>query len=226
MARESAQPGGRCGRSAAVGAQTIRGVGRFRFHLATESDKPARARTVWGVRPARLAALVLALIAPASCDFSSPERDAPPQRSELHSYEGRVIRGWLLALERQDYEQAAYYFAPGALIDQGRPFRLRTPAQAIEFNSALPCRADLVRLADEGRRVLAAFRLRAGPGGRCSGVVMVRYTIRKGKFTEWRQLPGASPEPDPPRSASARLGGCPGAAGPRAPCASRRGSPA
>ena len=33
----------------------------------------------------------------------------------LHSYDGRVIRGWLLALERQDYEQAAYYFAPGAI---------------------------------------------------------------------------------------------------------------
>lgn len=172
------------------------------------------------VRPATLTAILLALAVLAGCDSSLPEPDP------LRSYEGRVIRGWLLALERQDYEQAAYYFAPGALIDQGRPFRLRTPAQAIEFNSALPCRADLVRLADEGRRVLAAFRLRAGPGGRCSGVVMVRYTIRKGKFTEWRQLPGASPEPDPPRSASARLGGCPGAAGPRAPCASRRGSPA
>jgi hypothetical protein len=176
------------------------------------------------VRPATLTAILLALAVLAGCDSSKPEPE--PKPDPLHSYEGRVIRGWLLALERQDYEQAAYYFAPNALIDQGRPFRLRTPAEAINFNASLPCGADLVRLKDEGRRVLAAFRLRAGPGGRCSGVVRVRYTIRRGKFTEWRQLPNASPGPDPARSASARRGGCPGAAGPRAPCASRRGSPA
>lgn len=167
------------------------------------------------VRPATLTAILLALAVLAGCDSSSPEPDP------LHSYEGRVIRGWLLALERQDYEQAAYYFAPGALIDQGRPFRLRTPAQTIEFNAALPCRADLVRLADEGRRVLAAFRLRAGPGGRCSGVVMVRYTIRKGKFTEWRQLPNIRNGPAPPQSSASLQGGCPGAAAPHARGASR-----
>ena len=57
------------------------------------------------------------LIAPVGCDSSSPKSKPDP----LHSYDGRVIRGWLLALERQDYEQAAYYFAPGALIDQGHP---------------------------------------------------------------------------------------------------------
>ena len=138
------------------------------------------------MRRAALALLTLALLAPAGCD-SSP--DPPRKPDPLHSYDGRVIRGWLLSLERQDYEQAAYYFAPGAIIDQGRPFRLRTPAQARDFNAGLPCRADLVRLKDEGRTVLATFSLRAGPGGGCSGQVRVRYTIRGGKFTEWRQLP-------------------------------------
>jgi hypothetical protein len=42
--------------------------------------------------------------------------------------------------------------------------------------------------------VLATFRLRRGPGGRCRGLTRVRYTIRNGKFTEWRQLP----EPEGP----------------------------
>jgi hypothetical protein len=164
-----------------------------------------------------MAAATLALIAPAGCDSSSPDSDAQPQeRTGLRSYEGRVIRGWLLALERQDYEGAAYYFAPGALIDQGRPFRLRTPALAINFNAGLPCRADLVELKDEGRRVLATFALRRGPGGPCTGLVQVRYTIRKGKFTEWRQLPGTRPLPVPPRSAAALPGDCPGAAEPPA----------
>jgi hypothetical protein len=138
------------------------------------------------VRRAALALLTLALIAPAGCD-SSP--DPPKKPDPLHSYDGRVIRGWLLSLERQDYEQAAYYFAPNALIDQGHPFRLRTKSDAFVFNASLPCRADLIRLKGGGAHVLATFRLRAGPGGDCSGQVRVRYTIRNGKFTEWRQLP-------------------------------------
>jgi hypothetical protein len=138
------------------------------------------------VRRAALALLTLALIAPAGCD-SSP--DPPKQPDPLHSYDGRVIRGWLLSLERQDYEQAAYYFAPNALIDQGHPFRLKTKAEAFVFNASLPCRADLIRLKGRGAHVSATFRLRAGPGGGCSGQVRVRYTIRDGKFTEWRQLP-------------------------------------
>ena len=155
------------------------------------------------MRPACLAAFALVLIVPAGCDSSSPD-PVHAKPDPLHSYNGRVIRGWLLSLDRQDYEQAAYYFAPGAIIDQGRgPFRLRTPAQAANFNASLPCRADLVRLKDEGRTVLATFSLREGPGGPCSGPVKVRYTIREGKFTEWRQLPNIRPESAPPRSAVA-----------------------
>ena len=169
---------------------------------------------------ATTAAVLLALALLAGCDSESPAEPDP-----LHSYDGRVIRGWLLALERQDYEQAAYYFAPGALIDQGRPYRLRTPAQAIGFNASLPCRAKLIRLKGGGAHVLATFRLRAGPGGPCSGLVKVRYTIRKGKFTEWRQLPDIRREPAPPRSAAALPGGCPGAAAPRARAGARPASP-
>ena len=137
------------------------------------------------MRATRIAGLLLALIAPAGCNSSSEEPDAP---DPLHSYDGRVIRGWLLSLDRQDYEQAAYYFAPNALIDQGHPYRLRTESEAFTFNASLPCRADLIRLKGGGARVLATFSLREGPGGPCSGLVRVRYTIRKGKFTEWRQL--------------------------------------
>jgi hypothetical protein len=150
------------------------------------------------VRPALLVVAALALAALGGCDLSSsdepePARSAAP-RAHHYSYEARVIRGWLLALERQDYDGAAYYFAPGAIIDQGRPYRLRDQAAARTFNASLPCRADLVDLDHEhGGTVLASFRLRRGPGGDCSGVVKVRYTIRNGKFTEWRQLPSVEP---------------------------------
>jgi SnoaL-like domain len=148
------------------------------------------------VRPVRLPTLVVALAALAGCDTSSPESTA--ERPPSFSYEARVIRGWLLALDRGDYDGAAYYFAPGAIIDQGDPYRLRDASDARAFNASLPCRADLVDVEDEGRRVLATFRLRRGPGGRCSGEVQVRYTIREGKFTEWRQLPRRDPPPGDP----------------------------
>ena len=139
------------------------------------------------MRPLVVALTVLAL---AGCTSSS---DDPPAQTPdpLHTYNGRVIRGWLLSLERQDYEQAAYYFAPNALIDQGHPYRLKTKSEAFSFNAGLPCRADLIRLQGGGHahHVLATFKLREGPGGPCSGLTRVRYTIEKGKFTEWRQLP-------------------------------------
>jgi hypothetical protein len=153
------------------------------------------------VRPASLTVLALALATLGGCDLSSSdetERSRPAARDErpAFSYEARVIRGWLLALERRDYAGAAYYFAPGAIIDQGRPYRLQDESAARIFNASLPCRADLIDLDDEHGKVLASFRLRRGPGGECSGIVRVRYTIRKGKFTEWRQLPS---EQAPPR---------------------------
>ena len=102
-----------------------------------------------------------------------------------------------LSLEREDYGQAATLRARTPLIDQGHPYRLKTQSDAEAFNAALPCRADLIRMAGGGHahHVLATFRLRRGPGGKCSGLTRVRYTIRNGKFTEWRQLPEpAGPE--------------------------------
>ena len=144
------------------------------------------------MRPLVVAVMLLAL---AGCSSSS---DDPIEKPDpLHTYNGRVIRGWLLSLERQDYEQAAYYFAPNALIDQGRPYRLKTKTEAFAFNAGLPCRADLIRLKGGGQahHVLATFRLREGPGGPCSGLTRVRYTIREGKFTEWRQLPDEKDRP-------------------------------
>ena len=135
---------------------------------------------------------MLALVAPAGCDSDSPPAERE-QAGSRFSYEERVIRGWLLALERQDYDGAAYYFAPGALIDQGDPYRLKNQSAARTFNAGLPCRADLAGVKDEGRTVLASFRLRRGPGGPCRGIVQVRFTIREGKFREWRQLPEEPP---------------------------------
>jgi hypothetical protein len=145
------------------------------------------------VRPAVLIAVLAALTGCSSGSADPPAKKPDP----LHTYNGRVIRGWLLSLDREDYTQAAYYFAPNALIDQGHPYRLKSKSEAFAFNASLPCRADLVGMKGGGHahRVLATFQLRRGPGGKCSGFTRVRYTIENGKFTEWRQLPDIEEKP-------------------------------
>jgi hypothetical protein len=144
--------------------------------------------------------VALLLLAVSGCDEDEESRPdpLPPPVQRGAEYEKRVIRGWLLALNRDDYTEAAGFFAVGAIIDQGDPFRLPSPAAARIFNAGLPCRADLAGVKDEpGPRSLASFRLREGPGGPCSGIVKVRFTIKKGRFTVWRQLP-EEPEPTGP----------------------------
>ena len=146
----------------------------------------------------RTALLLLAGIAlVGGCDDHEDDRSSlPPPKQRGAAYEERVIRGWLLALGRDDYEQAAYYFAPHALIDQGDPFRLNGVSEARAFNASLPCRADLVGVKDEpGAPPRATFSLGAGAGGVISGRGKVRLTVVNGKFTKWVQFP-EEPEPE------------------------------
>ena len=85
---------------------------------------------------------------------------------------------------------AASFFAPGAIVEQAREFRLPDQKAAIAFNRSLPCRARVTDVEDDGATVLAAFNLRDGPGGSCDGgTARVRFRFKAGKFTEWRQLP-------------------------------------
>jgi hypothetical protein len=144
------------------------------------------------VRPARPIAVCAVLIALVGCDSGSVDETG------TKSDEGVVIRDWLMALERGDYGHAADFFAPGALIDQGIPYRLRNRAAARLFNSGLPCLADLVEVDDEGERVLATFRLRNGPGGSCDGFVKVRFAFRDGRISEFLQLEQEPPGPGGP----------------------------
>jgi hypothetical protein len=135
-----------------------------------------------------------------SSDSRSGKQTTPraerPHGEGVRSAEGVLIRHWLAALERGDYARAARSFAPGALVDQGVPYRLTSPAAARRFNAALPCRADLVRLKDEGKRSLASFRIRRGPGGPCHGTVRVRLRFRDEHFSEFVQLPGDDDDQD------------------------------
>jgi len=150
------------------------------------------------MRRVALAGVALALLA--GCNDSGESKPAPqPQvQTGLRSPEGVMIRDWLMAVAHGDFGQAATFFAPGAIIDQGHPFRLPNAAAARIFNAGLPCHADLIGLEDEGAKVLATFRLTPGPGGPCRGRVQVRYTIVNGKFKEWRQLDSGNAAPEGP----------------------------
>jgi hypothetical protein len=115
--------------------------------------------------------------------------------------EAAVIRAWSGALNDDDYDRAASYLAPNAIVEQTREIRLPDREAAIGFNRSLPCKADVTDVEDEGETVLAAFRLRDGTGGPCDGTARVRFTFRDGKFSEWRQLP----EPAQPQGPVAML---------------------
>jgi hypothetical protein len=155
------------------------------------------------VRPACLIAVCALVFALAGCDSgdgdgdrTTAERPPATERQGSASAKRLLIRDWLGALERSDYGHAATFFAPSALVDQGVPYRLRDLAAARLWNSGLPCRADLIEVEEEeDGRVLASFRLRAGPGGPCEGVVKVRFAFRGDRFSEFLQLPAQEPGP-------------------------------
>ncbi len=144
-------------------------------------------------------ALLVGLVVLAGCgggdDDSKGNDPVPDRNAQAKTAEEKAIRGWILVLNAGNYDQAADYFAPGALIEQGRLARLRTHREAVAFNSSLPCKAEVTDIEDEGETVLAAFKLRRGPGdpASCGGNgVRVRFKFRGTKFTEWRQLPESS----------------------------------
>jgi hypothetical protein len=121
-------------------------------------------------------------------------RDAPASPGKAPS-DAAAIRDWSRSLNAGEYDRAASYFARNALVQQSKVIRLPNHAAAVFFNRTLPCRADVTAIKDEGATSLASFKLRRGPGGACKGNARVRFRIKDGKFTEWRQLaePAAPP---------------------------------
>lgn len=132
--------------------------------------------------------MAVAVVCLAGCGGSDPEPKLPgPQKG---SAQERAIRAWSAALNRGDYDQAAAFFARGAIVQQVREFRLRDHDAAEKFNRELPCHADVTDVERDGGSVVAAFKLRpgSGPSASCGGDARVRFRFRGGKFSEWRQL--------------------------------------
>ncbi len=114
--------------------------------------------------------------------------------------EAAAIRGWSDALNARRFERAASYFARDAIVEQGQRIRLPDRSAAVAFNKSLPCRATVTDVKDEGRTIVAAFKLRPGSGPKraCDSNARVRFRFSGNKFTEWRQL--VEPEQAPGQS--------------------------
>jgi hypothetical protein len=136
--------------------------------------------------------------ASATSTMTTKERTAPreaPASPGKAPSDAAAIRDWIRSLNAGEYDRAASYFARNAIVEQVSEMRLPNHQAAVDFLRGLPCRADVTTIKDEGTTSLASFKLRRGPGGACKGSARVRFRIKHGKFTEWRQLaePAAPP---------------------------------
>jgi hypothetical protein len=146
--------------------------------------------------------LLIALTAvTAGCGLAGDVRPLadPPELRPFDAQPGGVsdraiIRGWLDHLNKGRFEAAAGYFAPGAVIELGSEFTLRSQRHAVEFNRALPCRAVLTDTRADGDATIAAFRLAEGLRRACKdgGSARVRFVVRDRLIAELRLLRDAA----------------------------------
>lgn len=134
-----------------------------------------------------MAGLALLVIA-AGCGGS--HHSATQRQATAPAGDEKVIRGWNRAVNSGDYKRAASYFATHAVVTQDYVLQFPNRKIAVEWNSGLPCRADITFIRGEQATTLAGFRLREGPHGGCKGGghATVRFTIRNGLIQRWQQL--------------------------------------
>jgi limonene-1,2-epoxide hydrolase len=135
----------------------------------------------------RLALLVAAALLLAGCGSSSPSPES-------------VVRAWSQALNTDDNERAADLFAPGAeVVQPGQVLKLRTHAEAVAWNSALPCAGQIVSIKTAGQTATATFELGDRPNSRCDGPgrrATAIFRVVKGKIVLWHRT--ATPDAPPP----------------------------
>jgi hypothetical protein len=135
------------------------------------------------VRPLLVFTLAVAAFA-AGCGSSEPSAES-------------VVRAWSQALNSDDNERAADLFAPDAeIVQAGRTLRLRTHADAVEWNSALPCSGRIVSIRADGQTATATFELGDrehsscdGPGEQATAI----FRVVKGKIVLWHQTDESAP---------------------------------
>jgi hypothetical protein len=106
----------------------------------------------------------------------------------------RVIRAWLDALNHDDIERAASYFALPSKFQNGTPvLTVDTQAERIAVNLALPCGAKATEMRRAGEFTIVTFRLIDRPGGECGqgvgGKARGAIRVARDKIAEWYRLP-------------------------------------
>jgi limonene-1,2-epoxide hydrolase len=135
------------------------------------------------VRPA-IALCLVAVALLAGCGSDSPSAES-------------VVRAWSQALNDDDNDRAADLFARDAQIVQaGRELTLKTHADAVAWNAALPCSGKIVSIDSNGNTATATFLLGDrrhkacdGPGERATAI----FKVVKGKIVLWHQTPAKGP---------------------------------
>lgn len=112
-----------------------------------------------------------------------------------------VVRAWSQALNTDDNERAADLFAPGAeVVQPGQVLRLRTHADAVRWNSALPCAGRIVSIKTSGQTATATFELGDRRRSRCDGPgqrATAIFRVVKGKIVLWHQTTSTDSAPPP-----------------------------
>ena len=124
--------------------------------------------------PATLAAVLLAT----GCGGGSPSAES-------------VVRAWSQALNHDDNNTAASLFANGAKVVQlGRVVTLRTHADAVAWNAALPCSGRIVSIHSRGDVATATFLLGNRAHSQCDGPgqqATALFRVVRGKIVLWHQ---------------------------------------
>ena len=109
-----------------------------------------------------------------------------------------VVRAWSQELNQGDNQAAANLFAPDAeVIQAGTTIRLKTHAQAVAWNEALPCSGEIVSIKTNGDTTTATFVLGDRQKSKCDGPgehATAIFRVRDGKIVLWHQT-SATPAP-------------------------------
>lgn len=108
-----------------------------------------------------------------------------------------VVRAWSDALNSGDNDAAAELFAPGAqVIQAGHVLSLASHADAVAWNSALPCSGRIVELVTQGETVTATFLLGDRTASACDAPgaqATAAFQVEHGRIVLWHQLDGQQP---------------------------------
>ena len=110
----------------------------------------------------------------------------------------QVARSWSAALDQNDNEAAARLFVDGARVVQTGELTLTNRADAVRWNTALPCGGTITSVSRQSATdVLVVFTLKNRPGHVCDAPgqqAAALFRVRDGKIVLWHQTDVPPPD--------------------------------